>query len=114
MRKVAAIVALCAILWPGEVALAESATLGRCRMQLTEFQTEIRVHYVLRTPTARRRWRLRIFDEGVRVFQDTYRTDRDGSFGAWVRIRRRPGYRLYKGVAVDVVTRDRCTIELRT
>jgi hypothetical protein len=72
------------------------------------------VHYVLRTPTAGRRWRFKILDEGERVYQDVLRTDQRGNFAVWVRIPRRPGYRSYEGVAIDLTTGDRCSITLRT
>ena len=83
-------------------------------MQLFELQTRVRVHYVLRTPTTDRRWRFKIMDEGERVYHHVYRTDERGNFSVWVRIPRRPGYRTYEGVAVDLVTGDRCGITLRT
>ena len=114
MRKLLVVVALAAAVLTGSVAHAGGPSLGRCRMQVTELQAEIRVHYVLRTPSAGRRWRFKIFDDGVRVFRKVYRTDENGNFGVWVKIPRLPGYRRYVGVATDLVTRDRCAITLRT
>ncbi len=110
---VAAVVAVLSVLFMGAGARA-GAPLGRCRMELNELQTQIRVHYVLRTPTPDRRWRFRIFDEGARVFQKVYRTDDNGNIGVWVKIPRQPGYRRYDGRATDLVSGARCTIILRT
>jgi hypothetical protein len=113
MRRILAVGVLVAVLSTG-VAVRAGAPLGRCRMQLTELQSEIRVHYVLRTPTPHRRWRFKVFDEGVVVFRKVYRTDDDGNIGVWTKIARRPGYRSYDGRATDLVSAARCSITLRT
>jgi hypothetical protein len=114
MKKAIAVVSLAVALSTGLAMDAGAEWLGRCRMQLTEYRSQIGVRYVLRTPTAGRSWRFRILDEGVRVFRKVYTTDENGDFVARVRIPRLPGFRRYDGVATDLVTRDSCRIRLRT
>ena len=114
MRKTLAVVALAAVISTGLAAEAGAGWLGRCRMQLTELETLVGIRYVLRTPTAGRRWRLKVLDEGVQVFRKVYTTDENGDFIARTKIPRLPGYRRYVGVATDLIRHDRCRITLRT
>jgi hypothetical protein len=115
MKRIVAFAVAVALLSMGATALAGSASsLGDCRMRLRERHSDIRVRFVMHTRTSGSDWRLRVFDEGRRVFRKIFTTDAEGDFVSRILIRRRPGFRRYEGRATEIGTGVVCSIVLRT
>jgi hypothetical protein len=114
MMRIVALAVAVSLLSPVAIASAGSPSpLGNCHMRLRERDT-IHVRFIMRTPNPGREWRLRIFDEGKRVFARRFRTNGEGDFIARTEIRRRRGFRRYEGRTTEIGTGVVCRVVIRT
>lgn len=84
-----------------------------CRMAATPYPARITVRYRLTTSVAHHAWRVRIWDNGTRVFSAIRRTDSGGDFVVMKSIENLRGRDELTGTARDLSGNSVCTVQLR-
>ncbi len=121
MRRVTTFVVLAACLAvptaaaaPGDDAAPTGGTaLARCHLRVLTNEGDTKAIYRLFRSEPRRDWRLKIFQDDVRVYSALHRADADGRFKAVTHFPDLPRRNVITARARDLVTGSVCAITLR-
>ena len=84
----------------------------RCTLAVTDLGESMRVVYRLSSDGPRQRWRLRMWDNGVRIYRGLVRTDADGRFRVLVITGDREGPDRLRARARHLATGRICAVRL--
>jgi hypothetical protein len=84
-----------------------------CRMSATPYPARITVRYRLTTSVAHHAWRIRIWDNGTRVYSAIRRTDSNGDLTVMTAIENLHGRDELLGRARDLSSGSVCAVEFK-